>query len=65
VLVTGLEKYISNYYNMLWLSYNLSLISTVAIPIAYAVMCKPYRASYKSLWNLVKRCFTWKQTIKV
>ncbi|XP_066924221.1 alpha-2B adrenergic receptor-like [Clytia hemisphaerica] len=65
VLVSGLEYFIKNYYNILWLSYNLSLTSSIAIPIAYAVMCKPYRASYKALWKFVKNRFVWKGEIKL
>lgn len=41
----------------LWLSYNLTVTSSVAIPIAYAIMCKPYRIGYKLLYSSIKSVY--------
>ena len=60
-LVIGLEIISNYYYNTLW----MSLISSFAVPLAYAVMCKPYRTSYAALWKLIKRTFSWKKTLDI
>ena len=39
----------------LWLSYNLTVTSSVAIPIAYAIMCRPYRIGYKLFYSSIRR----------
>lgn len=61
VLITGNTK---KSHDILWISYNLSLLSSVAIPIAYAVMCKPYREGYRRLWKGIKHLFVWEKEVK-